>query len=158
MSTNQIMKKNNGSPIQGRSMTNWVDQILQDNLNRFFNDDFFTSGSKTHFQVPVNFSETDQSFEMELIAPGLRKEDLKINVTGDVLSVSYESTEEQNEKKENEQWLRKEYSMQTFSRSFKLDVTVDMHNISARYQNGILYLSLPKQEKAKRISKSIDVQ
>ena len=157
MSTNQIMKKNNGTAFQGRSMTSWVDQILQDNLNRFFNDDFFTSGSKTTFQVPVNFSETDHTFEMELVAPGLRKEDFKINVTGDVLSVSYEHAEEQTEKKENA-WLRREYAMQAFSRSFKLDDSVDLQNISAAYRDGILHLTLPKQEKAKRISKSIDVQ
>jgi HSP20 family protein len=158
MSTNQIMKRSNGTVFPGRNMTSWVDQILQDNLSRFFNDDFFTSGSKTNFQVPVNFRETDQSFEMELVAPGLKKEDFKINVSGDLLSVSYESAEEQNEKKENDEWLRREYAVQTFSRSFKLDDTVDMQHIRASYKDGILYLSLPKQEKARKISKSIEVQ
>jgi HSP20 family protein len=118
----------------------------------------FCNRLETNFQVPVNFRENDQRFEMEQVAPGKKKEDFKINVSGDLLSVSYESAEAQNEKKENEEWLRREYAMQTFSRSFKLDDTVDMQHMSASYKDGILYLSLPKQEKARRISKSIEVQ
>ena len=158
MSTSQITRRNNGTSIPGRSMSSWVDQILQDNLTRFFNDDFFTSGGKGSFQVPVNFRETDNTYEMELVAPGLKKEGFKINVNGDILTVSYEHSNEQEEKRENEGWMRREYAMQTFSRSFRLDDSVDLNNISASYQNGILMLSLPKQEKAKRITKSIDVQ
>ena len=158
MSTNQITKRNDRTSVPGRSMTSWVDQILQDNLTRFFNDDFFTSGSKTSFQVPVNFKETDNSYEMELVAPGLKKEDFKINVHGDILTVSYEHSNKHEEKTENEGWMRREYAMQTFSRSFRLDDSVDLNNISASYQNGILMLSLPKQEKAKKVSKSINVQ
>jgi HSP20 family protein len=72
--------------------------------------------------------------------------------------VSYESTEEQIEKKENEDWLRSAYAMQTFSSRFKPDEIEDMQHIRASHKVGILYLSLPKQEKARKISKSIAVQ
>ena len=95
---------------------------------------------------------------MSLIAPGLRKEDFKLNVTNELLTISYEQKEEQNKESKEERWLRKEYKMQSFSRSFSLDDSVDLNNISASYDNGILHLTLPKKENARRISKTIDVK
>jgi HSP20 family protein len=81
------------------TVTDWVDQMFQNNLNRFFNDDFWGfSGIEQQVNVPVNLRETDQAYEMSLIAPGLRKEDFKLNVTDDLLTVSYEQKQEHNEK------------------------------------------------------------
>jgi HSP20 family protein len=88
----------------------------------------------------------------------MRKEDFKLNVTNDLLTISYEQKEEQNEEKAEEGWLRKEYKMQSFSRSFTLDDSVDVNKITASYDNGILHLSLPKKENARRISKTIDIK
>ena len=155
-----IIKRNNGtSDMPARNVSSWVDQLFQDNLNRFFNDDFWGFQGLDHgVSVPVNLRETDKSYEMSLIAPGLRKEDLKLNVTDELLTVSYEQKQEQNDENKQEGWLRKEYRMQSFSRSFTLDDSVDVNKITASYDNGILHLSLPKKENAQRISKAIEVK
>lgn len=155
-----IIKTNNGNTaMPARTVNNWVDQLFQDNLNRFFNDDFWGfNGIDQHVNVPVNLRETDKSYEMSIIAPGLKKEDFKLNVTNELLTISYEQKDEQNNESKEQGWLRKEYKMQSFSRSFGLDDSVDLNNISASYDNGILHLSLPKKENARRISKTIIVK
>lgn len=155
-----IIKTSNGNTAMPAStVSNWVDQLFQDNLNRFFNDDLWGfTGVTQQVNVPVNLRETDKSFEMSLIVPGLSKEDLKLNVTDQLLTISYEQNEEQKEERKDEGWIRKEYKMQSFSRSFNLDDSVDVNNISASYDNGILHLSLPKKEHARRISKAIEIK
>ena len=159
MKTNIIKRSNGNTGMPTRTENNWVDHLFQENLNRFFNDDFWGLGKiDQQANVPVNLRETDQSYEMSLIAPGLCKEDFKLNVTNDLLTVSYEQKEEHNEEKAEEGWLRKEYKMQTFSRSFTLDDSVDVNKITASYDNGVLHLSLPKKENARRISKTIDIK
>jgi len=155
-----IIKRNNGNTaLPSGTASNWVDQLFQSNLNRFFNDDFWGfSGIDQQVNVPVNLRETGQGYEMSLIAPGLRKEDFKLNVTDDLLTVSYEQKQEHNEESAQEGWLRKEYKMQSFSRSFNLDDSVDVNKITASYDNGVLHLSLPKKENARRITKTIEIR
>lgn len=155
-----IIKTNNGNTaMPSRTANNWIDQLFQDNLNRFFNDDFWGfSGIDHQVNVPVNLRETDKSYEMSLVAPGLKKEDFKLNVTGELLTVSYEQNEEQNEGSKEEGWLRKEYKMRSFNRTFNLGDSVDVNDISATYDNGILHLTLPKKESARRVSKTINVK
>jgi HSP20 family protein len=82
-----------------------------------------------------------------MAAPGLTKEDFKINVENDVLTVSNEKKTETSEK--NEKYTRKEFSYSSFLRSFTLPEIVDMEKINAGYENGILTLTLPKKEEAK---------
>ncbi len=155
-----IIKTNNGNTaMPAKTVSNWVDQLFQDNLNRFFNDDLWGfSGINQQPGIPVNLRETDKSYEMSLIAPGLRKEDFKLNVTDDLLTVSYEQKDERTEGKHEEGWLRKEYKMQSFTRSFTLDDSVDVNKINASYDSGVLHLSLPKKENARRISKTIEIK
>lgn len=158
MKTSMIKANNGNTTMPARTVSNWVDQLFQDNLNRFFNDDFWGfSGINQQVNVPVNVRETDKTYEMSLIAPGLRKEDFKLNVTDDLLTISYEQKQEK-EQKQDEGWLRKEYKMQSFSRSFTLDDSVDTNNITASYDNGVLHLSLPKKENARRLSKTIEIK
>ena len=155
-----IIKRNNGNTaLPSGTASNWVDQLFQSNLNRFFNDDFWGfSGIDQQVNVPVNLRETGQGYEMSLIAPGLRKEDFKLNVTDDLLTVSYEQKQEHNEESAQEGWLRKEYKMQSFSRSFNLDDSDDVNKITASYDNGVRQLSLPKKENARRITKTIEIK
>lgn len=158
--TTSIIKRNNGSTsVPARALSGWVDQLLNENLNRFFHDDFWGFRSiDQQVNVPVNLRETDKTYEMSLVAPGLRKEDFKLNVTNDLLTVAYEHKEEQNQENKQEGWLRKEYRMQSFNRSFTLDDTVDVAKISASYDNGILHLTLPKKENVQRLSTTIEVK
>ena len=154
-----IVRRNNGtSNMPAKTFSSWVDQLLQNNLNSFLNDDNWAfSASDAHGTVPVNLKETGNTYELELIAPGLKKEDFKLNVSNDLLTVSFEQKEEQQEENQAEGWLRKEFRQQSFSRSFNLGDSVDVNKINAVYNNGILNMTLPKKENAQRLSKTIQV-
>ncbi|HEU5366741.1 MAG TPA: Hsp20/alpha crystallin family protein, partial [Hanamia sp.] len=95
---------------------------------------------------------------VSLAAPGLKKEDFKINLEGNMLTISSEK-EEKNEEKD-EKYTRQEYSYSSFERSFTLPDEVNQDKIDAHYQDGVLNLVLPKKEEAKRmaISKQITVK
>jgi HSP20 family protein len=154
-----IMKRESGNSNMPTTFTGLVDQLFQDNLSHFFKDDLWGFGGVNRsFQVPVNIKETDKTYEMQLVAPGLSKEDLKLNVSNDLLTVSFEHKEENNQDNEQEGWLKREYRHQSFSRSFNLDDTIDANKISAKYQDGVLNLSLPKKEGAQKISKNIEIK
>ena len=161
--TTNIMKRNGAENTPARPATTWVDQLLQDNLNQFFTMDFPSFGlRKNASTVPVNLKETDKTYEMEIMVPGLQKEDIKLQATNDLLTISYEreTKNEENSGKGNseEGWLRKEYRLESFSRSFTLDDTVDVNKISAAYEQGVLKLTLPKKEHAHKISKNIEIK
>jgi HSP20 family protein len=151
-----IIKKDNRQPATFGSV---VDQIFHNNLSRIFDDAFWGfDGLQSRSQLPVNIRETDKTYEMEVVAPGLRKEDFQLNVAGDLLTVSFDRKEEKSEENKKNGWLRKEYGVRSFSRSFTLDDTVNADGASAHYQDGILYVSLPKKEHAQQLSRTIQVQ
>lgn len=158
-----IMKRNNGNgAVATRSqmpLSGLVDSVFNNTLSRFFDDDFWGfNGIVSSNQVPVNIRETDKTYEMEVVAPGLRKEDFNVSISDNMLAVSFEHKQESKEGNKSECYLRQEYRMQSFSRSFTLDDTVDADKISAQYKDGVLHLSLPKKEGAQRIAKSIEVK
>jgi HSP20 family protein len=136
-----------------------VDRVFQNNLERFFDDNFWgDNGFSSRNQVPVNIRETDKTYEMELMAPGLNKQDFKLNIAGDTLTVSFDHKEENKQENDQQGWLRREYRRQSFSRSFNLDDTVDADKIKARYENGTLQLSLPKKENAQKVTRPIAIE
>ena len=152
---NNIIKRKDNRPTTFGSV---VDELFQTNLNRFFDDrSWGFSGSQAENRVPVNIRETDTAYEVEIIAPGLKKEDFHLSSTGDMLTVAFEKNEEKTEG-DGQKWIRREYRSNSFSRSFTIDGTVDVDKAAARYENGILTLILPKKEEAKRLSRKIDVQ
>lgn len=120
-----------------------------------YNDDFFGRNSLSSFfsdgadySVPaVNIKENDKNFEIEVAAPGLNKADFKVNVGKNVLTVS--SEKEVSKETEADNFMRKEFGYNSFSRSFSIPETVDMEKIKASHKNGILTIELPKQEEAK---------
>jgi HSP20 family protein len=158
MTTGLMRKNHRNADTPATSFSGLVDQIFQNNLSRFFDDDWGFSGLSQRNSVPVNVRETDKTYELDLVAPGLKKEDFKINVEGDLLTVSFEQKEEQEQKNENERWYRKEYKHNSFSRSFNMDDTMDVNKITATYADGILHLTLPKKEGAQKVSKNIEVK
>ncbi len=124
-------------------------------FDHFFENDLFDwsnrNFSNTNTTLPsVNIKESNEGFEVEMAAPGLEKKDFKIELFGDTLSISSEKKLE-NEMKinEDEQFTKKEFSYQSFSRSFTLPNTVDEDKIKAKYDNGILSVFIPKKEEAK---------
>lgn len=122
-------------------------------FDRFFENDWFDwsnrNFSNTNTTLPsVNIKEDHNNFEVEVAAPGLTKNDFKIELKHDVLTVSSEKQLE-NETKNGQQFTRREFSYQSFSRSFTLPNIVDSDKIEAKYENGILKISIPKKEEAK---------
>ena len=122
----------------------------------FFNRDFFNWGisnfSDTNTTIPnVNIKETPENFEVEVAAPGMDKKDFKIELDGNMLTISSEKTNQQTENKEDEKYSRKEFSYQSFQRTFNLPKeVVDSEKIEATYNNGLLHLTIPKKEEAKQ--------
>lgn len=116
----------------------------------FFNTDRFFSPAKwldkdfEDFFPAVNIKESDNQFNIELAVPGFNKEDFKINMEADVLNISAEKKSETQDK--NERYTRKEYSYNSFSRSFTLPQNANGEKIDARYENGILKLEIGKKE------------
>jgi HSP20 family protein len=122
-------------------------------VNDFFNTDFsdwsLRHYSDTNTTLPaVNIKENTDGFMVEMAAPGMTKDDFKIELNNDLLTISSEKKNE-HETKEGETYTRREYSYQSFSRSFTLPKSVDAEKISAKYENGILSIEIPKKEEAK---------
>lgn len=120
----------------------------------FFGRELFNWGnnnfSSTSTTMPsVNIRETADNYEVEVAAPGMDKKDFKITLDGNLLTIS--SQKQQSSEDVNDRYTRREFSYQSFQRSFELpkDV-VDQENINARYENGLLHLSIPKKEEAKK--------
>ncbi|RFM28107.1 Hsp20/alpha crystallin family protein [Deminuibacter soli] len=105
---------------------------------------------------PVNISETTEAYQLQLLAPGLNKEDFKVNVEKGLLTISYDKKSEQ--VKEGEKTHRREFGFNSFKRSFNVDDQVNVEGIEARYENGVLYLTLPKKEEVKVSPKAITIQ
>jgi len=96
----------------------------------------------------VNIKETDESFEVEMAAPGIEKSDFKIEVNQGILSISSEKSTSR-ENSDESRYSKKEFSYQSFCRSFSLPTTVNSDKIAAKYENGILKVNLPKREEAR---------
>ena len=154
--TTTIAKRQNGNPSV--SFGNVVDNIFQNSLRRFFDDNFRDADSSLPTgSIPVNVRETEQQYELDVVAPGCRKEDFDIKIDDNLLTISFNHKTENKEQNEKAGWVRNEYMQRSFSRSFTLDDTVDVNNIRAAYTDGILRLQLPKNEKAKKISRNIEI-
>ncbi len=122
-------------------------------FDRFFENDLFDwsnrNFSATNTTVPsVNIKEDDDRFEVEVAAPGFIKTDFNIELNNDQMTISSEKKME-DETNEGEQFARREFSYQSFSRSFTLPNSADSDKIKAKYENGILRVTIPKKEEAK---------
>jgi HSP20 family protein len=129
--------------------------VKRNNANRVFPtvmDELFKDliGGTQYVQKtlpPVNIWETEQSFTIELMAPGLEKKDFDIQVDNALLTISSERKGEQ-AVQEEVKYTRKEFTFASFKRSFSLPETINEEGINASYQNGILAITLPKKEEA----------
>lgn len=111
-----------------------------------FSKNFFEKQSRM-FNVPaVNIKETDKSFELDLAVPGMDKKDFKIELKDGSITISAKHENKVEETNEKERYSRREFSYQSFSRSFVLaEDLVDTEGINAKYENGILNVSIPKK-------------
>lgn len=120
-------------------------------LDSFFNDDFFnwpkTSGRFNNLP-PVNISESDNDYKVDIAAPGFDKKDFKVELDNNLLTVSAKRKEDTKENKEN--FSRREFFQASFTRSFNLpENKIAEGDINANYESGVLSLTLPKKEEAK---------
>jgi HSP20 family protein len=126
---------------------------VNDIFESIFNDTFFSDRMVT--RVPaVNISETADHYHIELAAPGLKKQDFKISIDHDQLSISVEQQTEQNDRKYN----KREYSYTSFVRSFTLPELADQDRIEAAYEDGVLKIDVAKKEEAKTVSRQIELK
>ena len=136
-----LIKRENYSP-------SWPG-FFNDFLNRDWYDWSNQNFSLTNTTIPsVNIKENENEFEVEMAAPGMTKDDFRIELNNNVLTISSEKQSE-NKSKEGENVTRREFSYQSFSRSFTLPVIVETDKITAKYENGLLRVNIPKKEEAK---------
>ena len=129
--------------------------VYNDVFESFFNPDSYLSKSNLDRIPAVNISENETEFHIELAAPGLKKEDFKISLEQDSLSISAEKKEESSKSDETKKYNRKEYSYSSFLRTFTLPESADQENIVAEYTDGVLCVKVAKKEEAKVQSREI---
>ena len=133
------------------SLLNQLPSVFDD----FFNQHLFnwnnSNFSDTNTTIPaVNIKETPENYEVEVAAPGMTKNDFTVELDGNALTISSQRSD-QIEERENENYSRREFSYQSFQRTFNLQKdVVDMDKIEAKYENGLLRLLIPKKEEAKQ--------
>ena len=133
---------------------NAVHPFFNDVFDSLINDSFLSD--KLASKVPaVNIAETENEFHIEVAAPGLNKEDFKINLDKNLLSISAEKKVENTEGKK---YSKKEYNYNSFVRSFTLPESADYTKIDAAYADGILTLKVAKREEAKFQTREIAVK
>ena len=124
-------------------------------LNDLFSDDWIDSSlanwKTSGASLPaVNVRETNDDFLIEVAAPGLKRDDFKVELDNNVLTISCEQEAKGEENGRNDGYSRREFSYQSFQRSFSLpESRVDGDKIAAKYVDGILHISIPKREEAK---------
>lgn len=128
---------------------------FSDVFQNFFNDSFLNDRMVT--RVPAaNISESSDHYHIELAAPGLKKDDFKLQLDDHVLSISVEQM--QNDKQQERSYSKREYSYSSFVRSFTLPESADEQQIDARYEHGILMIDIAKKEEAKSVRRQIEIQ
>lgn len=114
-------------------------------INEFFNDDFGMNFLNRSHSVPsVNSVENNDSFEIDLAVPGMKKEDFTIELNDKVLVISSETSNSI----ENDKMRLNEFNFSSFQRSFRVPDSVDQDKIKANYKNGILKIKLPKRKES----------
>lgn len=130
------------------------------NFDYFFNDFFSDPAGQVEVNsksaAPANVFETTQAYHLELNVPGRSKEDFQVRIEKNLLTISYEKKESTDEKEVKN--VRREFGFDSFTRSFSLDEKIDIENIEAKYENGLLKFTLPKVEEKKQPVKTIAIQ
>jgi len=128
---------------------------FNDVFDSIFNDTFFNDRMVT--RVPaVNISETENNYHVELAAPGLKKEDFKLNLERNNLTISVEQSS--NHEDYQKRYSKREYSYSSFVRTFTLPESADDSQIAASYTDGILRIDIAKREEAKTVRRQIEIK
>jgi len=147
-----LVKFSNGNKSQALS------PLFNDVFESFFNTDSYVSDRLVSRVPAVNIAESENEYHIELAVPGMKKEDFKINLDKNVLSVSAETKTASEETNQDKKYNRREYSYSSFVRTFTLPDSANYANISAEYTDGILKISIAKKEEAKIQSREISIR
>ena len=139
--SNKTMDSNfNGLP----TLPSWFDDIL----GKGFTSEYL-SNFNTGITLPaVNVIESNDEFILEMAVPGFKKSDFQVNIDNNILSISAEIDPENNQTAGN--YTRREFGYATFKRTFDIPETVETDHIFAKYNDGILKITLPKRDEAKK--------
>lgn len=123
-------------------------------FENFFNDRFMPSLYKNSAQMKVDIKENEKAFIIEAELPGIKKEAVNIQIDEDRLTISVQKNEQTDEEKDN--YIRKERSYSTMTRSFAIS-NVETDNVNAKFENGLLFITLPKKEQKAIKGKQIEI-
>lgn len=146
--SNLVSTQKNGSLAKSNldfpTWSNWIDSFFGSELATRFTSDFGTGTT-----VPkINIKETADAYWVEMAVPGMKKSEFLIELENQQLSVSAELKQEGENKEDH--FIRREFSFESFRRSFSLPDSIDKDKIRASYHEGILGLHLPKKEEARQ--------
>jgi HSP20 family protein len=134
--------------------TGWFPSIFDE----FFTENRLDVPNYENFSIPaVNIQENLTNFVIELAAPGLKKENIAIEVEENILKISSEVTSKTESEDKELKFTRKEFNFRNFSRSFTLPETVDVESIAASYEDGILSVTIPKKEEEKALKRMVEI-
>ena len=127
-------------------------------VGSFFNDNLFFSNflSKDNFPA-INVKEKENAFELEVVAPGIKKDEFKLEIANEIMTISGEA--ENTKEKETKKYYRQEYNFESFSRQFALPDHIDAEKVEATYADGVLRINLPKiKEETNANKKTISIE
>lgn len=147
---------------RNENATSWLPSIFDD----FFNDEFMGIPVSRQFATPaVNIREEEKQFDIQIAAPGMTKNDFRININQNgELSIFLEKTKEEKESDAKEEkhntWLRREFAYSQYSQCFTIPDEVDETQITAKMENGVLNITLPKKEQViqEPVTRQIEIQ
>lgn len=138
--------------IPFREMQRMVDRLFDE-----FPYEWSTLAGGTKELIPaMDIFETDKGYEVEAEIPGIKREDIEVNINDRILTIKGEKKNERNEEKKGSKILERVYG--TFERSFTLPEDADTNNVSAKYENGILKLTIPKRPESKSKKVKIEIK
>jgi HSP20 family protein len=140
-----------GTLVKRNSSFPTVNTLFDD----FFSKDVFDWSDKNFATIgsnlpSVNLKETDNKLEVDLAAPGMKKEDFKVEIDNNMLMISSERKEEKEETRKKDNYVRKEFNYQSFCRTFTLPEYIDESKVEASYKDGILHIDIAKKENGKK--------
>lgn len=133
-------------------LNSFLDEVLNTNIGDFIGGDLLYTNPS------VNIKESDDSFHIELAAPGLEKSDFNIMLDANHLIVSADKKEDAKDEDAHDSYTRREYRFTKFERKFPLPTTINRESIDAVYKNGILMVTLAKKAEQTKKSISIDIK
>lgn len=142
--------------LKEKGLLSPVNTLMQD----FFSKDIFDWADKNFEHVgvnlpSVNLKESDKKLEIEMAVPGMTKEDFKVEIDNNMIIISSEKEEKKEESRKKGNYIKKEFSYQSFYRSFFLPDYIDDNKIEANYKDGILHVIIPKKDNGKKKTKNI---